>query len=76
MKSEILDHFKNVHDIIMTSEEHIFESFKEFEEWKLEVESKTLTRFRIRNTKHFKKHTKKKYICHRSGHYVASGKGQ
>lgn len=75
-KSELHDHFKNKHDILVSSKNFKFKNFEEFSQWKSKIQSETTSSFIKKHgsysTKNYKKVT---YECHRSGCYVAKGKG-
>ncbi|KAL1488526.1 hypothetical protein ABEB36_014991 [Hypothenemus hampei] len=67
----ILDHLSTNHNIPINSQELVFSTMQEFEAWKSKIETDTNSKF-IKFTESKNSVT---FTCHRSGHYVAKGKG-
>ncbi|XP_056633995.1 uncharacterized protein LOC130443413 [Diorhabda sublineata] len=75
-KVNLINHFDSIHNIIIKTNTFEFNSFENFIVWKSEVEKNTKSQFvKERGTVSFKNKTIIKFNCHRSGYYVAKGKG-
>lgn len=75
-KQELLTHFQSVHDLIITAETHEFSSLAEFKTWKTETEKETQALY-VKSTRTWSTQNGDvlNFVCHRSGNYIAKGKG-
>lgn len=71
-KCHIDAHYQD-HGILPEWQDLQFESEAHFESWKMDIETKTVTKFRLRHSKRNSKRTTHSFICHRSGLVVAKG---
>jgi hypothetical protein len=72
---DLLNHFKEVHDIIIQEKKMQFPSNEEFSQWKNDMESKTNSKFTKGKRETFSTHVTEQYYCHRSGNYIPRGNG-
>lgn len=75
-KKTFSEHFQDVHNIQIETENLEFRSVEEFTRWKESMENESKSKFvKERGScknKYFNEHY---YVCHRSGYYVSEGKG-
>ncbi|KAH1008338.1 uncharacterized protein LOC109535894 isoform X1 [Dendroctonus ponderosae] len=77
LKSKLIHHFEENHQIVVKSENMQFDSEEQFDIWKLEEEKSTKSCFiKKRGAKTTLNGTKTTYVCHRSGKYISKGKGE
>ncbi|XP_050305499.1 uncharacterized protein LOC126742751 [Anthonomus grandis grandis] len=75
LMTELDQHFSNVHDLPLKQENLEFNSFDEFKEWKLEIETNNQSSYVLLNSRSLNDKSKIiKYICHRSGNYTENVK--
>lgn len=68
-KTELLQHFKNIHDIDLEEEFLAFNTEDDFKRWKITVEEDTKCNYRIRHSVQNPEHKKILFRCSRSGYY-------
>lgn len=74
-KKELYIHFAQTHDIEIKVEELQFEKIDNFNDWKKSIENDTKSKFvKECGTKSTKTNKESKFICHRSGCYIPTGK--
>lgn len=75
-KKTFFEHFHDVHNIRIETENLEFRSVEEFTRWKENMENESKSKFvKERGScknKYFNEHY---YVCHRSGYYISEGKG-
>uniref|UniRef100_A0A6P7F500 Uncharacterized protein LOC114326564 isoform X1 n=1 Tax=Diabrotica virgifera virgifera TaxID=50390 RepID=A0A6P7F500_DIAVI len=74
IKSKLIHHFGEKHEVVVKAENMQFNSLEEFHFWKLEEEKTTRSFFvKNRSSSNVSNGTKTIYNCHRSGKYIAKG---
>ncbi|XP_018323072.1 uncharacterized protein LOC108735571 [Agrilus planipennis] len=73
-KKDMLDHYRLVHDITITTCNESFSNFMEFEKWKAIMEEETTSKYVKYRTKTTDNKVVYFYRCHRDGFYKPSGK--
>lgn len=75
-KKTFFEHFHDVHNIRIETENLEFRSVDDFTKWKENMENESKSKFvKERGScknKYFNEHY---YVCHRSGYYISEGKG-
>ncbi|XP_063911284.1 zinc finger protein with KRAB and SCAN domains 4-like isoform X2 [Zophobas morio] len=73
-KANLLEHYKQAHEIKLEYEEVAFSSFNEFLLWKQRIEKDTQASFvTMHGSSKTKSHTLIRYSCHRSGEFRRKG---
>lgn len=74
-RDEMIKHLEVIHNILFIEETHTFSSQADFLLWKRRKESDTNSKFINKGTQTFSKYKITYFDCHRSGFYIAKGKG-
>lgn len=74
LRAHICKHFRDVHDIEISSESLEFPTRTDFDMWKREIEKNTTACFvKERGENTYNSNTVVSYVCHRSGQYQPEG---